>query len=175
MLVIKSFLKKPQKHIYDLQEVERNPYDFFIHIDHTDEIKKIKKQFDKDYLEGALIITYNGHTILGFTYYDLICQLIAYLLNMLAELQVKNESYSSFPDMPVGIQIKRVGNNFFEVMFDENETMKMRVNEYEFVRTLLDEADHFYTFIITQLNFSKKYTHMLNQIKNLRKIYANDA
>jgi len=176
MLIIKSFLKKPQRDIYNLEEVTRNPYDFFIDIDNTAAIQELVKQFDEAYLEGALIIKYNERTILDFTYYDLIDDLLAYFLNMLDELQTKDVSHCSFPDMPTEIKIKRINKNMFNISFEGGEKVAFKVPEYEFVRALLDEAHHFFTVAQPVLHFPKShYLYQLNQIKNLRKIYAHDA
>ena len=118
MLIIKSFLKKPHKDIYNLEEMSTHPYDFFIDIDDTATIKDLLTQFDEDYLEGALIIEYNERTILDFTYYDLIDDLLAYFLNMLDELQTKDVSHYSFPDMPTEIKINRINKTIFHISFE---------------------------------------------------------
>src|SRR5689334_13520065 len=115
MLVIKSFLKKPNTPIYDLEDANRNPSHFFVDIDDTATIAKIKDQFDRDYLAGALIIKYNERTILNFRHYDLIDQLLAYFLNMLDELQTHDISRYSFPDQPLEITINRINKNIFHI------------------------------------------------------------
>jgi len=176
MLIIKSFLKKPQKDIYNLEEVTRNPHDFFIDIDNTAVIKELLKQFDEDYLEGALIIKYNERTILDFRHYDIIDDLLAYFLNMLDELQTQDASRYGFPDMPTDIKIDRINKTIFHISFVGSKKIEFKVPEYEFVRTLLDEAHHFFTVVQPALHFPKlHYQFQLDQIKNLRKIYAHDA
>jgi hypothetical protein len=176
MLIIKSFLKRPDKDIYDLDEMNTHPYDFFIDIDDAAEIKKISKQFNKNYLAGALIIKYYDRTIIGFRHHDLIDQLLAYFLNMLDELQTKDAALCGFPDMPLEMTIKRINKNIFYISFDASTWIEFKVPEYEFVRALLDEAHHFFTVIQPALQYPKSYYQFaLGQIKNLRKIYAHDA
>ena len=176
MLIIKSFLKKPHKDIYNLEEMTRNLYDFFIDIDDSVAIKELQKQFDEDYLAGALIIKYNERTILDFRHYDIIDDLLAYFLNMLDELQENDSTRCGFPDMPLEMTIKRINKNIFNISFDASTWIEFKVPEYEFVRALLDEAHHFFTVVQPALHFPKlHYQFQLDQIKNLRKIYAYDA
>ena len=176
MLIIKSFLKKPHKDIYNLEEMSTHPYDFFIDIDDSATIKNLLTQFDEAYLEGALIIKYNERTILDFTYYDLIDQLLMYFLNMLNDLQAKDASRCGFPDMPIEIKIKRINKIIFHLSFEGSEIVEFKVPEYEFVRALLDEAHHFFTVVQPALHFpASHYQFALGQIKNLRKIYDHDA
>lgn len=176
MLTIKSFLKQPHKNIYDLDEMNTHPYDFFIDIDDSATIKELQKQFDKNYLAGALIIKYYDRTILDFRHYDLIDQLLAYFLNMLDELQEQDTSRYSFPDMPLEMTIKRINKNIFNISFDASTWIEFKVTEYEFARALLDEAYHFFITIQPALHYPKShYQFELEQIKNLRSIYGHDA
>jgi hypothetical protein len=175
MLIIKSFLKKPHKNIYDLDEADRKPSDFFIDIDDTAQIQKLRKKFDDFYLYGALIIKYKGRNILSFRHYDLIDQLLIYFLNMLDDLQTKNLSEYSFPDQPLDMTIRRVNNHTFNITFDASKWIEFNVPEYEFVRALLDEEQHFFTTIIPLLNLSPEHASTLERIKRLRAIYDHDA
>jgi len=60
MFNIKTFIKKPNVKIEDLNEVQINPEIYFINIDNSEEIKKLKQGLDIDYIEGAIIIEYGN-------------------------------------------------------------------------------------------------------------------
>jgi len=75
MFIIKSYIHYPNRPIYDLKKAKENSSYYFIHINNTEEILRIKKDLDLDYIEGVLHLTYNNQVIIDFTYYDLIDQL----------------------------------------------------------------------------------------------------
>lgn len=168
MFIIKSFIHNPNTLINNFKEVKKNPLYYFIAIDNTKEILRIKKDLDLDYIEGAIYLTYNGITIIDFTAYDLIDQLWIYFLNMINELLEKKKSMMYFPDQPIPMSMEEMPNNYILFYIDVETPSQWKLPKYEFLRTLLFGAKDFFEKMILLIEEEKQYyVTQLNKIKLL--------
>ena len=166
MFMIRSYIHYPDRPIYDLRKVEQNPLYYFIDIDNTLEIIRIKKDLDLDYIEGVLHLTYNNQIIIDFTYYDLIDHLWAYFLNMIKEYLETQKSETSFPDQPLPMSIENISDDY--LLFSIN-SVEWKLPKYAFFNVLLRGAKDFFEKMIFLIPEKKDtYLFQLNKIKELR-------
>lgn len=118
MFVIKSYIQDPNVSIDHYKEVETDPFSYFVDIDNTEEILRIKNDLDLDYLYGVLYLSYNNQVIMDFTYFDLIDQLWAYFLNMPKEFLQNKKSEMSFPDQPLPMSMESISDE--HILFSVN-------------------------------------------------------
>ncbi|HEX4069319.1 MAG TPA: hypothetical protein VHX42_04430 [Candidatus Babeliales bacterium] len=165
MFIIKSYIKYPNRPIYDLKKVEENPLYYFIDINNAKEILEIKNDLDLYYIYGVLHLTYNEQVIIPFTYYDLIDQLWAYFLNMIEEFLQKNFSEMYFPDQPLPMSMNNISNDY--ILFSIN-FIQWKLPKYEFFNALLTGAKDFFEKMILLIEEEKEYSiYELNKIKKL--------
>jgi hypothetical protein len=165
MFLIKSYLQYPNVSIHHFKEVKKDPFSYFVNIDNTEEILRIKNDLDLDYIYGVLYLTYNNQVIIDFTYYDLIDQLWAYLLNMIKELLQNKKSEMSFPDQPLPMSMERISDDY--ILFSIN-FVQWKLPQYEFLRALLSGAKDFFEKMILLIEEERDYyASQLNKIKLL--------
>ena len=171
MFTIKSYIKIPHKIIDDLKKVQQNPRAYFIDIDNEKEIIKIKKQFDLDYLEGAIYITFNDQVIMDCTMWDLVDTLWAYFLILIKDVIEKDKAEIYFPDQ--AIQIKMQANKdfiMFSLMMPNNEARQWNLPRDLFLKALLDGAQYFFEKMVLIFEENQEdYVDELKRIKNLKK------
>jgi hypothetical protein len=171
MFRIKSYIKIPHTIIDDLKKIQQNPEAYFINIDNEKEIIKIKKQFDLDYLEGAIYITFNDQVIMDYTMWDLVDTLWAYFLILIKGVIENNKAEIYFPDQ--AIQIKMQANKTF-IMFSlitpNNKKRAWSLPRDLFLKALLDGAQYFFEkmTLIFEEN-QEDYVDELKRIQNLKK------
>ncbi|HLC07162.1 MAG TPA: hypothetical protein VJJ26_03165 [Candidatus Babeliales bacterium] len=167
MFIIKSYIKYPNIPVYDLEDVEKRPFHYFIDINNSEEILRIKKDLDLDYIDGVLHLTYNNQVIISFRSYDLIDHLWAYFLNMVEEFLQKKRSEMSFPDQPTPISMNYISDDY--ILFSINFT-QWTLPKYEFFNALLLGAKDFFEKIMLLIEEEKdSCMFQLRKIKNLEK------
>lgn len=136
----------------DHGEVARNPGSGQLNeVHHVETLLKVGGEFvpvdvfdgplpDRDYIEGAIILSVEGKTILGLQHWDLVDQLWAYLLNGLAALRhaPKHECY--FPDQPLRLLLERNGDDMICITIGESSH---RVDIHTFTQAVRDGATRF--------------------------------
>lgn len=165
MFIIKSYIHYPNRPIYDLKKAKENSSYYFIDINNAEEILRIKKDLDLDYIEGVLHLTYNNQVIIDFTYYDLIDQLWAYFLNMIEEFLQNNVSEMSFPDQPLPMSISNISDNY--ILFSIN-FIQWKLPKYEFFNALLMGAKDFFEKMILLIEEEKE--SCLFELGRIRKL-----
>ncbi|OJE17825.1 hypothetical protein A9490_13690 [Bacillus thuringiensis] len=182
MFKVYSFVCNPEKgsisdsindgklYIYPKKDIESKDVDikdsnkiFFISIDDEKTMYKLKDKFDMQYLNGAIMMSYNDKVIMDLTQHDLIDQLWSYWINLLEELTVGGKVEVYFPDQPIKISLQ-----------DKVESLEVSIGEREFsfpkvfLLSILDGASHF--FIKMNKYFEGYYS---NEIKRIQFLIQN--
>lgn len=163
MFTIKSYIKYPHitiKHFNDAQEKH------FVDINNYNEIIRIKKDLDLNYLKGAIYLIYNDQIIIDFCYYDMVDQLWGYLLNMMEEFLETNKSEMSFPDHPTPIEMKNASQFYlvFSIGFVE-----WTLPKHEFFTALLLGAKDFFEKLMLLIEEEKEFCMFhLRKIEQLK-------
>jgi hypothetical protein len=167
MFTIKSYIKIPHKIINNLKKVQQNPLAYFIDIDNEKEIVKIKKQFDLDYLEGAIYIAFNDQVIIDYTMWDLVDTLWAYFLILIKDIIEKNKAEIYFPDQAIKIKMQ-TDKNFiiFSLTIPNNEDRRWVLPIDLFLKALLDGAQYFFEKMI--LLFEENQEDYLDELKKVQ-------
>lgn len=107
MIYVRNYIKK-DRIITSLDNIENKFSEYFSVFDKIECLKYIKDFF---YIEGAIIINYNGNNIMGFKYWDLIDQLWVYFLDAIDELiKGVNTVTFYFPDQPIEITMQMISS-----------------------------------------------------------------
>lgn len=166
MFIIKSYIHNPNIPIYHFKEVEKNPLHYFIDINDTEKILRIKNDLDLNYIEGVLHLTYNNQVIIDFIAYDLIDHLWAYFLNMI-ETFLKNKTVKMyFPDTPIPMSMKEISNDYLLFSIDVETLSEWKLPKYEFFHALLFGAKDF--FEKTILLIEEEKDNCLFELKRIK-------
>jgi hypothetical protein len=141
MFTVHSYIRYPTIPIRDLDKVDKSPLYYFIDINNTGEILRIKKDLDFDYIDGVIFLTYNNQIVMPFSYYDLIDQLWAYLLNMMEEYLKTKKSEMFFPDQPLPMSMKYISEEY--ILFEIRD-IPWKFPTYEFFTAMLIGAKDFF-------------------------------
>ena len=163
MIAIKSFVKYSKKTIKDLDDIQKNPFDYFVPIE---DIGNFIKALDEDYVEGVIVIKNEKEEIITFRHWDLVDQLWSYLLNLVKEVLEKKEGEMFFPDQPIKLEMKEIYNNCLLLTID-NSSYQLVMND--FFKKIIESAEIFFRKLSEYDKFNKKYIFELNLINELKK------
>ncbi|CAH1223282.1 hypothetical protein PAECIP111893_04945 [Paenibacillus plantiphilus] len=168
MFEIKSYLKRPQSTITDLNDVVNFPERYFIEITDSLALKSVVEEWDYFYLDGAISMKYYDEKLMDFRLWDLIDQLWAYFLNVITEFIKKGEGSTYFPDQPVELMLKKVSNHSLEFTITGSKSMEVILPKDDFLIALLDGAEQFFTCMSDTFSSDCDYSNELMEIENLR-------
>lgn len=141
MIYVRTYIKKDRR-ITSLDNIENKFSEYFNLFDKIESLKYIK---DFYYIEGAIIINYNGTNIMGFQYWDLVDQLWIYFLHAIDELtKGVNIAAFYFPDQPIEIKIQLISPKQILLSL-ANERFCLPKNELLF--SLLQGAKNFFEIL----------------------------
>lgn len=166
MVKVNSYIKYPHKNITDLQEVVSQPSSFFVAIEDTDTLHRIKENIDWDYLDGCICLSVNQQVIMDYYYWDLVDQLWAYLVSLIEELVIDGHEVAKnhFPDQPIEIIMKSISEN---ILLFKVGTSKYTLDRKEFFDALLSGAKFFFEQIIA-ITGDAKYMTEIRQIEEVQ-------
>jgi hypothetical protein len=165
MFIIRSYIQYPKRLIKDFTKVTKDPLYYFIDINNTEEILRIKNDLDLCYIYGVLHLSYNNQVIIDFTNYDLIDHLWAYFLNMIKEYLQTKKSETTFPDQPLPMSMEDISDDY--MLFSIN-FIQWKLPKYEFLNTLLANAKDFFEKMILLIEEKNDiYQVQLKKIKLL--------
>jgi len=153
MFTIISYLKQP------LSENK------FFNIEDEKKLQTLKNKMDEQYVEGAIVATFNGETFLSLEQVDLIDQLWAYFLNSFEELNEKGIAEFYFPDQPLRCELKNVNKNEIQVTIDTKTYLFPRKL---FLNEMIKGAQYFFQTIEENLDWKGYYEFNIQQIKKLK-------
>lgn len=169
MFIIKSYVKYPKKDITNLNDIEKNPFYYFIDINNVEEILRIQDQLDHNYIDGVLYLTYKKKVIIDFTYWDLIDHLWAYILNMIEDfLENKKITTMGFPDTAIEMKMKYLNDCYMIFSIYRGTLLELKLPQYEFLQALLIGAKHFFEKAILSIQRNSNYYRIeLKRIEQL--------
>ncbi|SDW90269.1 hypothetical protein SAMN05444487_107156 [Marininema mesophilum] len=147
MFSIKSYILDIPKMEHTSDEIFKNEmHKFFIDVENCKELKRLEKTLDWWYLNGAIVLKYYDTPLLDFNKWDLVDQTWTYLVQMINELEEQQESFRTFPDMPVKLAMSNLNgskNILFKVGME-----KWILPKKEFVETIYLGAVHFFNSLL---------------------------
>jgi len=174
MFNCKSYIRKPEKLIEDLDDAVSFPNKYFINISDLNENKYLKKSLDLDYLDGAIYLTYYSEVIIGFREWDLVDQLWAYVINLIEEFLGNKQSSTYLPDQFIKLEMKEItSKELLFVVESNNEFKKFLLPTNQFVNMLIKSAKHFFEQISNFYSNDMLYSFELDKIKKLENIFNN--
>lgn len=170
MFQIRSFLKHPQSNITDLGDVVKFPEKYFVEITDLLTLRRLGKELDFLYLDGAISMKYNDEELMGFRLWDLVDQLWAYLLNIIQEYIQEGKGKTYFPDQPVELMLQQVSDQLLMFSVNGSKSIEKVLPKDELLLALLDGAEQFFTCMSVTFNSNCDYSNELQEIKKLRGI-----
>jgi hypothetical protein len=172
MLNINSYIKYPNIIIEDLSTINNKHKEFFIEINNEKEIKEIIKDIDINYIEGVIYLEYNDTVLMDFTYWDIIDQLWAYIIDLIEDNLNNNNAEVYFPDQPIKLKLKNISRDLILFSIESATTIQLTLPKNEFFSKLLESANEFFSKIQGYLGSRVDYTYELKLISDLNnKLY----
>lgn len=166
MIIAETYIKKDNTIIQSIENIQNDFNKYFVKFKDIKDLKFIR---DYDYIEGALIINYNGRNILGFKHWDLIDQLWSYIIDAIQQVtEFKTETYFYFPDQPIKFNLELISKDNILLSID-NE--KQLFNKSELIVSLLNEAKRFWE-IIKDCSEEKLINQSQEELKKIYKILS---
>lgn len=163
MLKVKTYIKN-NKIITNLTNINEIYYEYFVCC--TDE-NCLSVVEDFDYLEGAIIISIDGATIMDFSYWDLVDQLWTYLIDSFDSLLMGEKQIEFyFPDQPISVKIENISQALLSLTIEEK---KYHVNRKEFFKEMLKNAEIFFE-ILSKCGYTSLEEHSKRYLKKIEKM-----
>lgn len=103
--------------------------------------EKIK---NKNYIEGAIELTINGKILIDKSMYDYIDELWSYISEGLFIVSQNEEFKCYFPDQPIAVNFIPQKGNRILVSITCHEEIKISINRYEFLHSMIEHAKLFF-------------------------------
>lgn len=169
MFICKSYIKKPNIKINNLDEINKKFEKYFIEVSQKNIITQVANKLDLNYLEGAIYLKYQDKTILDFKLWDYVDQLWAYVINLVEEFILNGNSQTLFPDQPTKIKFENISDEYMTMIVENDRIHIWNLPKKEFLNTLLNESELFFTNITESLNVPEShYTFELSKIEELK-------
>jgi hypothetical protein len=164
MFIIRSYIVKPDKEIFDINTLEANHNNLLVEISKISQ--KMLGRIDFSSLEGVIYIKYRKEILLNYIHCDYVEDLWQSLLNMIEGFLKKGEGIAYFPSSPSEIRITRINKELVGYTRIDGKTFELTLPIHEFIKSLLDSAEYFFkTFIELDPTVCK---YSIERIKKLR-------
>ena len=149
-IILQSFIKKGQE---------------FIVIDEFS-----GKLNDNDYIDGAIELSVDGVVLFDKNLWDCVDNLWSYILWGLEDLSAGKEHVTGFPDQPIEIHFRPLGDRFAEIEVKYGKGRRVRVELKEFIAEMLVEAEYFFKKMreIALRSGGRDYAGELERIEKIR-------
>ena len=141
-----------------------NLSDQFIDYRYVGSEEFLKEYFVNDYLEGALVLNQNNGSLFDLSKWDLVDQLLCYLVNALHEVFLDSRKMSVFfyPDQPIEVSVTKLHS---VVLFADSFGSKVTLNDWDLLN-LLNEIEAFFNYFreMTDSNSLVSYEIMIKEI-----------
>lgn len=171
MITIKTFIKRPNVIIENLNDITMHPEKYFISMDDKIELKKYSNSMDVDYLEGAITIEYNNRFIMGYDLWDLVDQLWNYFINLVEDVKHNDCGVFYFPDQPIKVELKSVSTDSLLFTIDEGRIATESLPKQEFINALLNGAENFFSKLSFYFGDHINAQHELDEIQRIKSYY----
>lgn len=139
-LELSTYIIKDKK--YKIRDINHIDTSQFISLDDSALLDPDK--MDRHYIDGVLLMKFNGETIMDFTFWDDIEDLWHYFINSFEQLIKQDESSFSFPSQPLPVSIKIIKDRVQLVIGNKSINMKAE----QFIDVMLLEAIKFFTTLM---------------------------
>ncbi|MBI9051170.1 MAG: hypothetical protein JEZ00_17235 [Anaerolineaceae bacterium] len=170
MFIFESYLLRPNFKIRNLDDLNKNPENYYISVDDKESIVAIKDQFDTDYFEGVIYIKFNDIVIMDYRYWDVVDSLWAYLLNLMIEFNEKGDAEVYFPDQPILIKLSSINKDLVLFSIKNFEDKKLSLPKRDFFNAILDNGESFFESMQEYFGSYRDYNYQLEKINKLRKL-----
>ncbi|MBR7798344.1 MAG: hypothetical protein ACQEWU_21515 [Bacillota bacterium] len=166
---IKNFYLK--KEVYDLDDISQNADSYIGGYNNENLVENIEKNRKKYVasgllmVEGSIVFISNYKEIGNIPIFDDLPSLYCYYLNAIEEYLDNGEATFYYPSQPIEVIIKKDIGQQTKITIDENS---LKVNEKFFLDSLLNNSQHFFGTLLTELKLNK-YKHELKQIESIKK------
>lgn len=168
MYRLESYIKKPKIEIDSLQNLNKKPYEYFVKLDNKETIRELIDDIDINYIEGVIYFAYNDSVLMDFTYWDIVDQLWAYMLNLIEDYLENEEAEVYFPDQPIKLKIKAINKSLVLFSVESNDSVRVTLPKQEFFQTILDSCENFFTQIQEYFEGRLDYRYELQKINRLK-------
>ena len=129
---------------------------------------------DIDYIEGAIILSINSILILSLETWDYVDQMWGYLINGLEGIMSGQDYFTYFPDQPIGLSFKLVGDSMVKVRIDYEGGKTSVIPKNAFVSALCADGYEFFQKMIELVPAHKgTWLNYLDKIEVIKKQTAN--
>ena len=163
MFICKSFLLDLRCTILDLDNIDPT---IFTEVTDIEGIRKIAQYVDKEYLEGAILLSYYDDPILSFSDWDPMVSLWIYFAMAVEEILNTGEAHFCMPDHPGDLSFKEHPRGFIKLHTDWNDK-RYWLPEKEFLGVLLQGAIIFFKTTDEGLCLNRKYIKYINYCEEL--------
>lgn len=168
MFIVKSYLKRPSIKINSLQNLNQYPENYFVDINDHKSINEIKNKIDANNIEGVLYLEYYNTVIMGYTYWDVIDDLWAYIADLIEDCLQNGESKIGFPDQPITLRLKSINRELVSFSIESSNGIKMTFPKKELFATLLESGEIF--FLRLQEYMGLDYRIEIDKFRTLKKL-----
>lgn len=127
---------------------------------------------DKDYIEGALLVSIYDNELFDLSLWDYIDQLWAYLVDAICAVAAGDGYSCCFPDQPIRIEFTIVSGNLVKIFIGVGEGRTGVVEKYQFVSAFGKAAIQFFsrmTVLIPEESFIfQGYIERLDNVINMK-------
>jgi len=152
-----------------LNDAVKNSQNYFVEITNSTGLKEIYKHLDFQYLDGAIYLDYFGESMLDLSYWDLVDQLWAYIMNLIEEVLQKGEWSVYFPDQPVKISLRPIPKELLVFSIEGSEVKSYVVPKNDFLIALVQGAEQFFICMTDMFSSDCDYSYELERIARLKK------
>lgn len=172
MVYIESYLLRPGCKVTNLEEVNEMARDLFVSVENTEQMGITAKEFNDDYIEGAIILKYDDAIILDFKLWDLVDQLWAYFVNAIEELVNGNQVEFFFPDQPVKILLKSISEEIVLFQVSAGNISSYTLPKVDLYTELLKSAEKFFDSMVYIFPDKKKFKNELEKARRIKLILS---
>ncbi len=157
-VIIETYILRIEKSFSDVEQLNKNPELYFISL--SEVTSETQLSLFPGYVEGAIIIEYNGNRLINYSYWDCVDDLWSDILIITKDMLTEGKGETLFPDQPIPISMKRKSLNTFIFQVGEKSIeLPLKI----FLSKLLNEAEYFFKTIYTVY----PNTFFLRQIKKI--------
>jgi len=165
MFSVESYINNPKCKIY---KIDHDICKCFVNVNDHENILKIIKYLDLNYLSGAILLKFYDETILDFKHWDLIDQLWSYMIDLIEETIITGQSEIYFPDQPIKLQVKSISEQYLVFSLTTSSCSKWTLPKKEFFIEILNGAECFFGKIFFYFNSANSFEVELKKIYKLK-------
>ena len=94
---------------------------------------------DPHYIEGAVVMSYEGKTLMGENLWDDVNYMWPYLINGLSEILEGKDWHTWFPDQPITFSVEHISPDWLllHVYAEDEEYVKKKVPKFEYLSEMV--------------------------------------